>query len=409
MCGWWLATAIAAGPGESPAGSGEPPGAPSPGATPVPAEPGTPPEGGVPAGMGPSVGGSGVVVRLLAESTLGDAPTVRLVPQGGKTVDVVLHDDGKDPDVAAGDGMWSGAGFSEGDQFAVSLVLGGTPTAAIDVSWASTDTQRDLSLKYSGGVLSGQADVSRPAPAGGTPTPPEGAPTPPEVAPATPPGGEDGAQPPPSPGAPPGAGVASSGDATWYLVFGGGLLAAAVLGYFWFRGRGDDAEGALPPGVRRVPEPGLFGEGTPPASGGTSAWALPAERSGEAFAGLLASVAAGRRVLVVTADDTAVPSVPGGPVHRIRPDDVEAVLDAADELLGNDSGGVVVWDAPLPGGSGRAALLAELPRGAGLLVLGEAGDPAWPTAALRYEGGWFVEAGEVRRALRLGGGGFAAG
>ena len=374
-----------------------------------------------PAGQ-PSVGGSGIVVRLQADPVLTSAPTVALSAGGVKVVETTLNDDGKDPDVTGSDGMWSGATFASGDSFTVSVIAAGKPLGTADVAWKPADAQRDLTLTWSGGKLAAEAGVSVPAPAPGeevAASPPSSPAVQPAVAgspgatPASPP--SPGGTPPgpggtpPAPGGTPPApgGVASSADATWYLVFGGALLAAATIGYFWFRSRGAPPALALPPGVARVNERGLFGPGTPAACGVPSAWSLSSEAREECVAGLLGALAHGRRVLVVVADGEAVPSVAGGPVHRIAPSSTDAVLDAADELLGSDSGGVVLWLAGLPEGADLAAFVAELPRGVGLIAAGGGGEATWPAAALAFDGAWSVESGGQRVALRLGPTGFS--
>lgn len=393
MTALWIST----GQAVEPAAPGTPP---PPGGALAPEAPGT-------AAAGPSVGGSGIVVRLMADPPPASPLTVELAAAGTKLAEATLNDEGKDPDVTGGDGMYSGATFVAGDSFTVTVKAAGSLLGTTEVAWKPADAQRDLTLAWSGGTLTGEAGVSNPAPAPGTASPPTpgGAPASPGGQPGSPggqPGGQAAGQPPAGPG-----GVATSADATWYLVFGGALLAAAALGYFWFRSRSAAPVLALPPGVARVAERGLFGPGTPSASGGPSTWTLPAEP--EALAGLLGALAARRRVLVVVAEGQALPEVAGGPVHRIAPDSTDAVLDAAEELLGNDSGGAVLWLAPMPEGSAREALLAELPRGAGLLAAGGGGDPAWPAATLIRDDGWVLECGGQRRALRPGPEGFREG
>jgi hypothetical protein len=392
----WVGASWATGPETLP-----PPVTPAPEPTPgSPVEPGAPP-------TGPSVGGSGLVVRLMADPAPSAPVVVQLSTAGKAAVESTLHDDGKDPDVTGGDGVFSGSAFAEGNEFTVTVKAAGSLLGSTEVKWDAADAQRDLTLTWAGGVLKGEAGVSMPAPANGDASPTPGSPTPGSPTPASPPPGGPGGQPAGAPGQAPSGpgGVNSSADATWYLVFGGALLAAAGLGYFWFRSRGAAEPTALPPGVARLAERGLFGPGTPPASGGPSGWVLPS--GPEAVAGLLGALAERRRVLVVAPEDLALPEVAGGPVHRIAPGNTEAILDAADELLGGDSGGAVLWLAPLPEGKAREALLGELPRGVGLLAAAGGADPTWPTATLLQDDGWLIECGAVRRALRRGPGGFS--
>ena len=392
----WVGAVWATGPESLP-----PPVTPAPDPAPgSPVDPSAPPSG-------PSVGGSGVVVRLMADPVPSAPVVVQLAAAGQPAVESTLHDDGKDPDVTGGDGVFSGSAFVQGDEFTVTLNAAGSQLGSTEVKWAAADPQRDLTLTWAGGVLKGEAGVSMPAPANGGASPTSVSPTPGSPTPASPPPGGPGGQPEGGPGQAPSGpgGVNSSADATWYLVFGGALLAAAGLGYFWFRSRGAAEPTALPPGVARLAERGLFGPGTPSASGGPSGWVLPA--GPEAVAGLLGALAERRRVLVVAPEDAVLPEVAGGPVHRIAPGNTEAILDAADELLGGDSGGAVLWLAPLPEGKAREALLGELPRGVGLLAAGGGADAAWPTATLLQDDGWLIACGTVRRALRRGPGGFS--
>lgn len=392
----WVGAVWATGPESLP-----PPVTPAPDPAPgSPVDPSAPPSG-------PSVGGSGVVVRLMADPVPSAPVVAQLAAAGQPAVESTLHDDGKDPDVTGGDGVFSGSAFVQGDEFTVTLNAAGSQLGSTEVKWAAADPQRDLTLTWAGGVLKGEAGVSMPAPANGGASPTSVSPTPGSPTPASPPPGGPGGQPEGGPGQAPSGpgGVNSSADATWYLVFGGALLAAAGLGYFWFRSRGAAEPTALPPGVARLAERGLFGPGTPSASGGPSGWVLPA--GPEAVAGLLGALAERRRVLVVAPEDAVLPEVAGGPVHRIAPGNTEAILDAADELLGGDSGGAVLWLAPLPEGKAREALLGELPRGVGLLAAGGGADAAWPTATLLQDDGWLIACGTVRRALRCGPGGFS--
>lgn len=117
-----------------------------------------------------------------------------------------------------------------------------------------------------------------------------------------------------------------------FLAFGLGITLVAAVAWLWARPRAaPQAVVALPAGVSMLPQPGLFGPGTPSLSSGMLLWIVDGEQP-DVVAPLLATLAAHHRVLLVAPVDREVPQVHGGPVFHSTNLDPDHIADAADSL-----------------------------------------------------------------------------
>jgi hypothetical protein len=283
----------------------------------------------------------GLVIRLEVADIAPSTAIVVLKPPTGDPVRVECKDNGANPDVSAGDGVWAGASMVDGDTLAVSLEVDGKVIEGGTVSWNPEDTARDLAVSLSGGTVVVEAGVSTGGP---PPEPPAGQGTPPAGEPGTPPG--EGGTPPGGGGTSPGAGsggatpslpgaprAAGSGDdGSLYIGFGLGVLVLVGVAWLWFRNR-PSAPVTRAGSLTVVPEPGLLGSGSPSLADGLHLWIVPDADADAVLKPLLATMARHHRVLVVAPSKITVPGVYGGPVYRsanLRPSHVG---DAAESLL----------------------------------------------------------------------------
>lgn len=362
----------------------------------------------------------------------------------GTVTHVPLHDDGVMPDDVAGDGLYCGGNWFNGDAAEGTLTVGKRTFAGGNITFPAGSELRILSVSTQGDkvVLSAAA----PGPQGGEGPGKSG----PEV-PGKPPGGagELGkggidpsskamldaklGKPLTAPGAE-GGGVAtwqntsvrptfrsssSTSGVIMIVVALTGLVAlAAAAGTVWMRRGGESAGrmrrwfggGRPAAGLVPEPEPGLVGEATPSLSSGLSLWVVPAADAEPLVAPLLATLARRRRVLVVAPAQRAIPRVHGGPVYAapaLRP---RQVREAIDTLLAESSGKITVLVLdPIPGA--LADLAAALPEGIGgvALVTTSEGLPALPRVDCHRDRDlWVVRHQDVEGRLAEGAGGLVA-
>ncbi len=360
----------------------------------------------------------GVVVRVdLKEATATGDVVVRL--GGAKTTDLKVADDGASPDVTAGDKIYSGATWLEGDKFDVSVSIGSKALKGGAVAWEASDTARDLSVSVVGDTLTAEAGVPK-QPVSGSPAA-EGALS--TIDPASPTGGAGTGGSPgangSANGAPPSGGASGSPpngppnnsmvptestDPVLFIGFGVGLLLLTGLIYSGTRGRKSAASE-----VPTLAEPGLLGPTTPSLSNGLSVWETSAADVNALSDALLATLARHHRV-VVAAEGYTPPPVFGGPVYRSASISPAAVRKAVEGVL--DEGGLpvaVLFRGPADPKS-LGALADAVPERAGVVVVTEdAGDATHPVVQCRRGGaGWtFVtRTGEVE--ARLGADGLVA-
>lgn len=341
----------------------------------------------------------GIVARVsVGEGVTGTPQTVTLEPASDieeEVDDIELNDAGTPPDVEAGDGLYSGTTWVEGEVFEVTIVVDGTPRPLGQVEWAPEDEQRDLNITMVGDEITVSAEVKQalpPQPTGAPPGEGEGG-TPPEGEGGTPPPAPEGQAGAPSPG--PGGGPMALGtgeqpdgaapqSSALLQVLGLvlGLLALLAV-VWWWRAPADDEDGAfaeLPEGLSLVPEAGFLGAGTPSLSGGVTVFAVSRAEAPALVGPLLGTLARGRVVVLAAPATLTVPAVLGGPVYRVQGGQPEALKEAL-AALSRDRGvrtvGLVVAEAF--DAAQREALGRGLPAGVGVAVL--AIEPAEDLAA----------------------------
>lgn len=270
-----------------------------------------------------------LVVRLdTAEHPLQGAVIARFVTKDGTGVAFALNDAGTSPDTTAGDGVWSGVG-----------VVAGT-TAKLTVSspdWTGDagslalppGRQHDLDLAISGAriVPSGALGAAASGGADDRATPGDAGTVRRKGGGAGSASGEGGG------GRRRNKAEAESAPAPndlWYLAAAGAGLCLLAVGFLSFRR--PQRAAALPVGVRRLAEAGLFGSGSPPISAGISQWVVSAADEHDLVLDLVRQVAALRPVLVQAGDDVELPGTRGGTAYRASYGRPAELQDAVDDL-----------------------------------------------------------------------------
>ncbi len=311
----------------------------------------------------------GVVVRLQASGgELAAGTSVILNLQGAsEKLEVPLLDDGQRPDVAAGDGTYSGGSGLFEDAYTGTLVVAGKSYELPPVTFDPEQGSRDLDLMLNAGKVELVARGAGPGPSGTTansaPTEPAVAPTPQLT------GSPDGQSPTPvvQPAVVPTAAVESGGDGVIWILGGLGLLALVGLGWMWMRPAGRGGEELPDP----LPEPGVLGPKTPSLSEGVSSWVAPESDLLGLTQDLLATLARHHRVVLV--GDLELAPVFGGPVYRAPKTDPEAVGDLVEDL--DEAGGapvVILVVGACARDEAASRYAAELSPGqGGIVVMGE--------------------------------------
>ena len=310
----------------------------------------------------------GLAVHLDAGSQELEGPVrLGMVSEAGEASEISLSDDGQPPDVVAGDGIWSGSGVIPGTSQIITLTAGNWSATSASIPLGSAK-ERNLELALEGEqVVLGQA----------------------KILPTTPGGASMVASPPPGKAAQP-------SDLPIYVAFALGGILLAVLGYFGAaRLPGGRSSGGLPVGVRRSPEPGLFGPGTPALLPGLSQWVVSEADEAQLLHFLVAHIARWRPVLVRRPAPAVLPAVQGGPVFCSEHVNLGAFGHAVHRMQDRWPGLVVIvtglapgelldWTDDLKGGAPVFALIrtAEAAEGpvfdcrredAGWILRGEAG------------------------------------
>ena len=283
---------------------------------------------------GPSRAGDGVaaatpgaaaprlMVRLDASAhpLTGDV-VAHLTPDGGAVVDCALEDNGERPDMAAGDGVWTGFAEVAGDHARVSVSAAGWSGDAGDVALSAADITRrasgerlrQLGLTVVDGKLVAAADMAA------------GAPSPVGAAMERTRGGGGGSKDEAlSDEGSEGRGrrhaktaAEPASNTLWYVAAAIASLSLLGVGALWFRGARRAAR--LPDGVRRLSDLGLFGPGTPALVPGVSQWIVAEADEAALVRHLLLAVAGQRPVLVHAADALELPATPKPPSFKTRP------------------------------------------------------------------------------------------
>ncbi len=127
----------------------------------------------------------------------------------------------------------------------------------------------------------------------------------------------------------PAAGEPASND-LWFAAAVVGALCLLGVVYFWFRGRQRTLR--LPEGVRRIPDAGLFGAGTPGLAPGLSQWVVADEDRDKLLDRLVTEIGGLRPVFLLAEDSAAVSSGRVGPLYRAAFDKPAEFHDAAYDL-----------------------------------------------------------------------------
>ena len=304
--------------------------------------------------MSQAHGATGIVVRLITGGESVSTPVeATLTNDAGEKHTATLVDNGEPPDVNPGDHHYSGSTMLDGENFEVSISLGGDVEEVGKVSWPADVTARDLVITRYEGIVTletgsgsntqpdGQPVSGGDTPGGGAAAPGAAADGPPG---ASPDGGQAGV---PGTARAPSVSFASSDssskpadDATLYVIGGILLLVLAVVAYFWFKPQeagGQITRFAGSAAAHRLPEPGMLGEGSPSLSDGASVWIVDEADTTDFLGLLLSSMAQHHRVLVVAPGSDGLPLAAGGPVYRMknpRPSHVAETVGA----LAADSG-----------------------------------------------------------------------
>lgn len=260
----------------------------------------------------PALGQPGrLVVRVQANGRAFDAPVVaHFSTPEGEAAEAPLVDDGVRPDERAGDGVWSGATVIRGERATLRLSAGEWEAGLADLALPSGPPRElDLALSSDRLVVSESAPARGFRPSGEAGGKGEGS------------GGRTRHQ---------AAAAETASNDVWTIAAGIAGVTLLAIGFFWFRR--PRRRVALPDGVRRVADVGLFGEGTPPLADGVTVWVVAAEAQAAFAARLVQAVAATRPVLVRAPDSLVLAPSPGGPVYRTALARPAELHDAAYDL-----------------------------------------------------------------------------
>ncbi len=246
---------------------------------------------------------NGVLVRLKTDRTVEDPVLVELAADGSETNRVELRDDGKQPDVTAGDGLWAGALSLPHSSVAVTLVLGEDLFDGGTVEWSATDTPRDIDLNLRGNELTAIGREANVHGAGNEPGP---------NAPRSD-GGVGGAMPTPDAAAPVEVGASTTSSAVLQdsassgpLFVGAGVLILVVFAGLIMqrRARRRFRRGDLT-GVEFHPPGGFAGPDSPPLDDGLVYWQVSPDERARVVGVLTRMLARHHNVLLVGADGAA--------------------------------------------------------------------------------------------------------
>ncbi len=363
----------------------------------------------------PSFGATGIVVRLSTGGETVDAPVEAILTNSaGVVTSLTLKDNGEAPDVNAGDHHYSASSMLDGENFTVTLSIGGKAEEVGEVSWPAEVTARDLVINRYDGIVTletGAGDNGQPM---GEPASPGGASGEPVPGSAT---GEPVDNPAVNGTAPArgpnvtfsssGSGTTPENDSTLYVIGGVLLLILAAVAFFWFREPTESSPGASNSDsalVHRLPEPGLLGDGTPSLSDGSSVWIVEADATADFMALLLGSMAAHHRVVVVAPGSNPIPLVHGGPVYRMKNPRPSHVGEAVAELMrGAGQPVAVLVDATRMEESMLSDYADLVPGELGIVFIRNTPHkgPERSLTATKTADGWSIVDGESRVVLRM--------
>jgi len=301
----------------------------------------------------------GVLVRLDADRELEGDVVVVLRPASGDPEEVGLQDDGTQPDVTAGDGMWAGAAYLPHAEVDVEVRIGDDTFPGGTATWSDAGIPRDLDLSLQAGTLLVNAREANPHGEGNGPS---------SDAP-----GPDGGSGNSSSSAkkPTDRGDEASGGL--FMIAGGGM-ALLVLALVMWSGRGRTPREKRPStGLQLQPPGGFAGPLSPSLVDGLTYWTLPESDPAGALRAVVRRLAEHHSVLVV---GSALPDrlgAPGAAVFTTAPDKARRIGDYLEALhkprrrravvvfygVEQDAEAWAEQDDELPIGSGGVALLAR--------------------------------------------------
>ena len=300
----------------------------------------------------------GVLMRLDADRTLEGEVVVVLTSMENTTEEVVLSDDGAQPDVTAGDGKWAGAAHIPYTEVFVLLRIGDEEHDGGTVSWSASDIPRDLDLSLKAGKLSVNAREATPHNTG-------------EPTPVASPTVVQTAKSPQVTPADPNKTVGNATDGLYMIVLGLSALIGLPLVVFRLRKRVKVRRGPIA-GLELQPSGGFAGPSSPALDNGLSYWLLPEDRPTEVLRDLVSYLGEHHRVLVVGPDLPPDLAACGAQVYSCSPASARRIGDYLEALHSDPRQRAVVvfygmerdadeWgeqDDELPIGSGGIALLA---------------------------------------------------
>ena len=352
-------------------------------------------------GAPPGAAAPRLMVRLDASAhpLTGDV-VAHLTPSGGTVVDCALADNGERPDMAAGDGVWTGFAEVAGDRARVTVSAAGWSGDAGDVVLtqaditrrASGERLRQLGLAVVGGKLVAAQGLT------------DGAPSPAGSSAMLRPRGESGGASRDEAQSDEGSesrgrrhqktAAEPASNTLWYIAAAIASLSLLGVGALWFRGARRAAR--LPDGVRRLPELGLFGPGTPALVPGVSQWIVAEADEAALVHHLLQAVAGQRPVLVHAPDAMELPGTQPGAGFRACYAKATELQDAAYDLqeihpsiavlllgaaTGSPSGTLEEWTAYIRKDLPILVVVREPMPGLGVAVRCARTDGAWVYSA----------------------------
>lgn len=282
----------------------------------------------------------GVLLRLRADRALSETVFVDLIPPDARPVTVQLRDDGRNPDVSAGDGLWAGALSLPYAEVQVDLLLGEQRFVGETVSWPSANVPRDIDLVLEGSTLSASA---RQANVHGEEHVHQ------EVAPGSGDASGGASGPAPNTGAGPSPvqapGVAATTNTTsagvssddtslpgiWFIGIGAVAL-AAMMGLVLTRRKVRVVPAAAHASLVLHPAGGFAGEGSPLLNNGLLYWVVDEAERDEALVVLTRMLSRHHNVLVVGSSELVRAGDAGRAIHCMALERPALIGDAVEVL-----------------------------------------------------------------------------
>lgn len=334
--------------------------------------------------------------------------TIRMVSEAGETTEFTVADDGKAPDVVAGDAQYAAIAAAAPGTFKITLVSGDRQWSADAVTIDNTDDPTDLKIVLDGDTLTAQTQAS-PGATGGQPT------GPPTTGPAARPPGEGDVDPdstaiPPRGAAttppvtapvPPAAEGGGMSDGMLFVILGLGLIVVLAVMWFWPGGRKTSSRGGGMT-LTKLPEPGFLSPRLPSLSDGLQVWITEEADVSDLAGAVVASLAAHHQVLLVARTGVTIPPVAGGPVYRLNGTRPGRLADAAEQMVDDGANLAVVIVQPDASTDGVGDYADVIPAQVGGIVFARSNpEKDIPTVRVtQTEAGWTLSAGDFTLPVR---------